>query len=182
MGSPMWKDSGEIGAGRILENAALDAYQKVGWLNIAMNDAVIVGALQTCRRLQQVVPRLFRRNGPAETKLLRALLQPVPQRPLGQVGHDQVGDRGTIRLDLFIAKVIQWQYMVMFQFGHGTRLALKTCGSLFPFGGFRDGPQVSRNDFYRDFSPDARMLRQINITHPTTFFFFNDTATTESFP
>src|SRR5579859_2151512 len=74
----MWEDSVEIGIGRVSEDAALDSYQKVGRLNIAMNNTMIVRALQTRSRLQQVVTRLLRRDGPVKTELLRAFLQPVP--------------------------------------------------------------------------------------------------------
>lgn len=161
---------------------ALDADQEVGGLDIAMDDAVIMGALQGGRGLRQIVTSLFSANRPVEAVMLRAFLQPAPQGTFGKIGHDQVGDGRFAAFNGLFTKVIERQYMLMFQFGDGPRLALEAQCCLPAFRRIRNGAQVAANDFDRHFASDARMLGKINITHTTSLDESHEAIPAESFP
>src|SRR5450755_2283292 len=180
MWPPVWEERGTVRS--LFQWPALDANEEVCWFDIAMNDAVIVRVLQCRGGLRKIIACLLRREGPAETELLRAALQPVPERSLGEIGHHQVSDRRQATFEHVFAEMVEWQDIFVLQLGDRARLALETLGRLLPFRRLGYRAQVSADNLDGNLSADACMLSQIDVTHATSLDEPHQPIATEQFP
>src|SRR5712691_6776205 len=131
--------------------------EEVGRFDILVDNLAGMGMLQSAGRLLEKIPNILW----GEQCGTVALLEPISERAFFAVGHNHIGQGGSI--DTFLTKVIEGQDVRVVKGDDGSHLALEEASSLFGGVGVGISGRFSSDDLDRDLAMNADVFGEVDF-------------------